>query len=101
MDSRGRRQIAISHVAICLCALDATLHIPKRFLLICLKILGNSEVRPLHRSVRLGETKVHASDALAQNVEQLVACRPNAIRIATEAGQRRDPVQQVQLVDDP
>ncbi len=55
----------------------------------------------MHRAVGLGEAQVGAPNALAQDVQQLVACRPDAVWIATEAGQRRDPVLQVQLVDNP
>ena len=55
----------------------------------------------MHRAIGLGEGEVHASDALAQDVEQLVPRRPNAIRIAAKAGERSDPLLQVQLVDDP
>ena len=65
------------------------------------EMLANGEVRPKHWPVGLGKTKAHAPDALAENVEQFIACRPDAVRIATESGQRRDPVLHVQLVDDP
>jgi len=41
------------------------------------------------------------SGRLAENIEQLVSGRPDAVWIAAEAGQRRDAMLQIQLVDDP
>ena len=65
------------------------------------EMLANGEVRPKHWPVGLGKTKAHAPDALAENVEQFIACSPDAVRITTEANERGDSLLQVQLVDDP
>ena len=66
-----------------------------------MEIVTNGEIRPWDGTIRIRETKAHAPDALTKNVEQFVLGRPDAVRIAAEADQRRDAVLQVQLVDDP
>ena len=66
-----------------------------------LEVVSNGEIRPWDGAIRIRERKVRAPDASAESIEQLVAGHPDAIRIAAEAGQRRDAVLQIQLVDDP
>ena len=65
------------------------------------EVVTNGEIRPWDGAIRIRERKVRAPDASAESIEQLVAGHPDAIRIAAEAGQRRDAVLQIQLVDDP
>ena len=66
-----------------------------------LEVVSNGEMRPWYWTIRIREREVRAPNALAKNIEQLVAGHPDAIRIAAEASQRRDAVLQIQLVDDP
>ena len=65
------------------------------------EVVTNGEIRPWDGAIRIRERKVRAPDASAESIEQLVAGHPDAIRIAAEAGQWRDAVLQIQLVDDP
>ena len=66
-----------------------------------MEVVTNGEICPWDGAIRIRERKVRAPNALAKDVEQLVPGRPDAVRIATEAGQWRDAMLQIQLVDDP